>query len=93
MFKFEYGDNWWYPANDTYHGYTKLQASEKAKEVIMSVKDLIYPGWLKEEPWLDAYVVMDICCPGGEESFIDLAKRGKLKTQSGVLGYEWRITN
>ena len=59
----------------------------------MSVKDLIYPGWLKEEPWLYEDVAMDICCPGGEKRFIDLTKCGDLKTLDGVLGYEWRITN
>ena len=93
MFEFKTGSAGWWPKNGKYNGYTKLEASEKAKEVIMSVKDKLYPPLLEREPWLDEDYVMYIVGPGGEENFKDQANRGRLRTENGVAGFEWRITN
>ena len=93
-FKFKYEDqgSWW-PQDGVYYGYTKREASDKAKEVIMSVRNKIYKPWFDNRPWLDEDVVMDIVCPGGAERFIKLAKRGGLRTEEGCAGYDWRIKN
>ena len=93
MFEFKTGSAGWWPKNGKYNGYSKLEASEKAKEVIMSVKDKLYGPWIEREPWLDEDYVMDIVRPGGEENFKDMANRGLLNTESGCAGYEWRLTN
>ncbi len=86
-------DFFWGNPHKKYNGYTQLEASEKAKSVYESLKDKIWPGFFKLEPWLDCDFVMDIVRPGGEEAFRDMVERGKLKTEAGYAGYEWRLTN
>ena len=75
--EFRFRDEWyidgaywptWWPKEGTYNGYTKYEASQKAKEVYMSLKGKIWPGAFKLEPWLDSDFVLDIVRPGGEES-------------------------
>ncbi|MBP5665154.1 MAG: hypothetical protein J6X87_02630 [Clostridia bacterium] len=93
-FKFLYEDigSMW-PRDGLYYGYTKREASDRAKEIIMSVRDKIYKPWFNKRPWLDEDVVMDIVPPAGAERFIRLANRGGLRTEEGCAGYDWRITN
>lgn len=91
MFEFKNGSHWF--RNGKCFGYTKLEASEKAKEVYMSLKDKIYPPFFKSEPWLDEDFVWDIIRPGGEEAFRKMVEKGDLKDDEGYAGYEWRITN
>ena len=95
MFSDEYpGDNYtWWPKEGLYNGYTKKEASEKAKEVMMSLKDKLWQGFFSMELWKDSDFVMDIVREGGEENFRDMVKRGDLKNEDDYMGYEWRLTN
>ena len=91
MFRFKY-DGFWRDLNEKYNGYTQYEASEKAKGVILSLKDKIWPHFIEMKPWLDADFVMDIVRPGGEEDYRAMVNRGDLKDDEGYAGYEWRIT-
>lgn len=88
---FKLVDDVLWPENGKYRGFTQLEASEKAKQIILEKKDKIYPGWLKRKPWLFCPVVMDII--DNENGFKAMADRGDLKTGAGVDGYEWAVTN
>ena len=100
--EFRFKDEWfidgrwwatWWPEEGTYNGYTKREASEKAKEVYMSLKDKIWPGCFRMKLWLDSDFVMDIVRPGGEEAFRKMVNEGRLADEEDYAGYEWRITN
>lgn len=100
--EFRFRDEWyidgaywptWWPKEGTYNGYTKYEASQKAKAVYMSLKGKIWPGAFKLEPWLDSDYVMDIVRPGGEEAFREMVNEGGIKDDAGWAGYDWRLTN
>lgn len=92
MFDFKGGSVWW-GKRETYYGYTKLEASEKAKALYTELKDKIEPGFFNSEPWLDEDFVLEIIRPGGEEAFRKLVEEGGLADDEGYAGYEWRLTN
>ena len=92
QFRFYHGSYWWSDPNEKYEGYTQREASQKTKEVYLSLKNKIWPPFIDMEPWLDEDFVMDLVSRG-EEDFREMVDCGDLKTEEGYAGYEWRITN
>ncbi|MCR5694878.1 MAG: hypothetical protein K6G89_07930 [Clostridia bacterium] len=76
-----------------HNGCTQYEASEKVKEIILSMSNRIKLWWIKEKPWYDDDVVWDIAGEEGEDRFKAMVKKGDMRTSEGIDGYMWRITN
>ena len=71
----------------TLNSYTEYEASERVKEIILSLFDKINDKWIMSKPWFDDEVVPDISSDGGEKRFRRIVKEGDMRTEDDVEGY------
>lgn len=76
--------------NGKLKGYTEYEASEMVKDLLMSMSDMIYEGWLEKKPWYDGFLVEDIVYQG-KTKFAKYIRKGGLKTADECEGYEIRV--
>ena len=76
--------------NGKLKGYTEYEASEMVKDLLMSMSDMIYEGWLEKKPWYDGFLVEDIVYRG-KTKFAKYIRKGGLKTADECEGYEIKV--